>query len=76
MLPTVRHASAAYQLLVTRLVTRVRDADGFGAGQAVRFGVINLRAPGAICPSCTGIAGQWHPQLTYTDFVFEIIHQP
>ena len=50
--------------------------DGFGAGGRGRFGVVNLRAPGAICVGCTGIGGQWHPELTYTDFEMAFIHQP
>ena len=51
-------------------------ADGFGFNNNGRFGVINLRGPGPICPQCTGIAGEWHPQFVYTDFEFDIIHQP
>ena len=50
--------------------------NGFGAGGGGRFGVVNMRAPGPVCNGCTGIGGEWHPELTYTDFEMAFIHQP
>lgn len=50
--------------------------NGFGAGGRGSFGVVNLRAPGSMCNGCTGIGGQWHPEVTYTDFEMAFIHQP
>ena len=50
--------------------------NGFGVGGAGRFGEINIRGAGPICNGCTGVGGQWHPELTYTDFDMAIIHQP